>query len=70
MEIMRHAGERFMWAKMQEEEQKLRGDEDVGTNVEEQMQVDTIDWYDFVVVEQIDLYDDVDMQAQEADDLA
>lgn len=51
MEIMRHAGERFMWAKMQEEEQKLRGDEDVGTNVEEQMQVDTIDWYDFVVVE-------------------
>lgn len=26
------------------------------------MQVDTIDWHDFVVVEKIDLYDDVEMQ--------
>lgn len=34
------------------------------------MQVDTIDWYDFVVVEKIDLYDDVDMQTQEVEDLA
>lgn len=26
------------------------------------MQVDTIDWHDFIVVEKIDLYDDVEMQ--------
>lgn len=29
------------------------------------MQVDTIDWHDFVVVEKIDLYDDEEMKAQE-----
>ena len=27
------------------------------------MQVDTIDWHDFVVVEKIDLYDDEEMKA-------
>ena len=29
------------------------------------MQIDTIDWHDFVVVEKIDLYDDEEMKAQE-----
>jgi len=29
------------------------------------MQVDTIDWHDFVVVEKIDLYDDEEMKAQD-----
>jgi hypothetical protein len=29
------------------------------------MQVDNIDWHDFVVVEKIDLYDDEEMKAQE-----
>jgi len=27
------------------------------------MQIDTIDWHDFVVVEKIDLYDDEEMKA-------
>ncbi len=26
------------------------------------MQIDTIDWHDFVVVDTIELYDDVDME--------
>ena len=26
------------------------------------MEIDTIDWHDFVVVEKIDLYDDVEMK--------
>jgi hypothetical protein len=30
------------------------------------MQVDTIDWHDFVVVEKIDLYDDEEMRNIEA----
>ena len=30
-----------------------------------QMQVDTIDWHDFVVVEKIDLYDDEEMKDEE-----
>jgi len=29
------------------------------------MQVDTIDWHDFVIVEKIDLYDDEEMKAQD-----
>ena len=32
------------------------------------MQVDTIDWYDFVVVEKIELYDDEEMKAAHEDD--
>lgn len=34
------------------------------------MQVDTIDWHDFVVVEKIDLFDDEDMKDQEDELLA
>jgi hypothetical protein len=30
------------------------------------MQIDTIDWHDFVVVEKIDLYDDEELKEQEA----
>ena len=32
------------------------------------MQVDTIDWHDFVVVEKIDLYDDEEMKLVEEED--
>lgn len=32
---------------------------------EEQMQIEAIDWHDFVVVEKIDLYDDEEMRLQE-----
>jgi G3E family GTPase len=57
-----------MWDKMQDEEHKKRvagGKEGNAAPDEEQMQVDNIDWYDFVVVEKIDLYDDEEMKAQD-----
>jgi G3E family GTPase len=53
---------------MQDEEHKKRvagGKEGNAAPDEEQMQVDNIDWYDFVVVEKIDLYDDEEMKAQD-----
>jgi GTPase len=34
------------------------------------MQVDTIDWHDFVVVEKIDLYDDEEMKSIEEESKA
>jgi G3E family GTPase len=33
------------------------------------MQIDQIDWYDFVVVEKIDLYDDEEMKMIEDNEL-
>lgn len=32
------------------------------------MQVDTIDWHDFVVVEKIDLYDDEEMKGEDEEE--
>jgi hypothetical protein len=32
------------------------------------MQVETIDWHDFVVVEKIDLYDDEEMKLMDEED--
>jgi hypothetical protein len=55
-----------MWDKLQDEKHKKRMAGGKETNKEqddEQMQMDTIDWYDFVVVEKIDLYDDEEMKA-------
>ena len=48
---------------MQDEEQRKKAEDGVDEKVnEEQMQVDAIDWYDFVVVEKIELYDDEEMK--------
>ena len=33
-----------------------------GSLTEEQMQIEAIDWHEFVVVEKIDLYDDEEMK--------
>ncbi len=60
-----------MWDKIQDEEHKKRtsgggaGKDQNEPRDEEQMQIDTIDWHDFVVVEKIDLYDDEEMKAQD-----
>ncbi len=56
---------------MQDEELKKRADAGiVNENVvnEEQMQVDQIEWHDFVVVEKIDLYDDEEMKMMDEED--
>jgi splicing factor 3A subunit 1 len=67
--ILKTAGDRYLWDKYQEEEHKKRGEEAGGAKAaqvsEEQMQIDQIDWHDFVVVEKIDLYDDEEMKAIE-----
>lgn len=65
---MRSAGDRYLWDKIQEEE-RMRSDQQADQSNpqkdEEQMQIEAIDWHDFVVVEKIDLYDDEEMRLQE-----
>ena len=63
LEVLRSAGERYLWEKMQDEEHRKKNDKE-DDNKDEQMQ-DNIDWYDFVVVEKIDLYDDEEMKEVE-----
>ena len=65
---MRIAGQRHLWEKAKEEEHRLRvqenGDIDYKEG-EDDMDVDMVDWHDFVVVEKIDLYDDEEMKNEE-----
>jgi hypothetical protein len=65
MEVMKAAGERHLWERQRDEEQRLKGDDEFALNNETPMEIDTIDWHDFVVVEKIDLYEDEEMKDEE-----
>lgn len=56
LEILRAGGERHLYAV--QEEQKQRQSKPQESTKDEDMD---IDWHDFVIVEQIDLYEDQDM---------
>jgi len=49
---------------MKNEENRAKGEQENEGQAPDQMEVDTIDWHDFVMVEQIDLYDDEEMKVE------
>jgi len=61
LKVLKSAGQRYLYEKQKREE----GAKDQEMDEEEKKQVDTIDWYDFVVVEKIDLFGDEEMEEEE-----
>ena len=61
MHILKSAGERYLWEKMREEENK-----EEEQNEEKDMEIDLTDWHDFVIVEKIDLYEDEEMKPEQS----
>ena len=64
--ILKTTGDRYLWDRYQEDKRAEEGQPKTAQQqapLDEQMQVDQqIDWYEFVVVEKIDLYDDEEMK--------
>ena len=65
---MKSGGERHLWERMKDEEHRLKGEDELNNRDEAMMEIDTIDWHDFVVVEKIDLYDDEEMKNDEEEE--